>query len=81
MKKSDFKPIHKETHNRRLAMIEILSKNKYIDDGPLALYFAVKNMQNKGLHGNVEFCLLELERIYYLDIFRRKAALWFKKDK
>ena len=79
-KKSDFKPVYKETHSSRLKMIEALSKNKYVDDGTMALYFAVKNLQRQSLHATVEYCLLELERIYSSEIFRIKSKLWFKND-
>lgn len=77
-----FKPVYKDSHTVRLARIRKLAPKEYLDDGPMALYHAMINMRVRDFHSNVEYCLLELERLYNLQpwqeyCFQLKAKKWF----
>jgi hypothetical protein len=50
-----------------LESLRAKSKRLYLDDGPVALFYTIKQMQAKGYHEFVEWSLKELERLYRLE--------------
>jgi hypothetical protein len=64
---NQFEPYDKSTHQDRMLKIKTLSKKQYMDDGPVALYYALLQLKEKGFDATLEFAIKELEKLYKLN--------------
>lgn len=64
---SQFSPYDKSTHNLRIQKIKERSKRGYMDDGPISIYHALKELQAKNFNDTLEWALSEIERLYQIE--------------